>query len=70
MPHVEKLHYTVGDVCKIMSMSKTTFFALVKSGKLRTVKRGRRTLVTHRDLMAFATELDQTTGSCPPRAAA
>ncbi|OYU16443.1 MAG: helix-turn-helix domain-containing protein [Alphaproteobacteria bacterium PA4] len=39
---------TVKDTCSMLSMSRTTFYAIVKAGEIRAVKLGNRTLV-HKD---------------------
>jgi excisionase family DNA binding protein len=46
----EKLAHSIPEACTIAHAGKTTIYAAIKSGALRAVKRGRRTLVLHADL--------------------
>lgn len=41
------------------SLSKSTFYELVKAGRLRAVKVGRRTLITRADADAFLASLTE-----------
>jgi excisionase family DNA binding protein len=49
--------YSVEDVCERLTISRPTFYALVRSGTLRTVSIGTRRLVRARDLASFLDEL-------------
>ena len=40
------LAYNISDTCKITSLGRTTIYAAIKKGDLKTCKVGRRTLVT------------------------
>jgi excisionase family DNA binding protein len=38
--------YSVADACRLLGVGRTTLYAAIKMGKLKTRKMGRRTLVT------------------------
>jgi excisionase family DNA binding protein len=45
--------FSVSDVCKATGLGRTSVFELIKRGKLRAIKAGRRTLIRHDDLMSY-----------------
>jgi excisionase family DNA binding protein len=47
------LLYTVSEVCTVLRMSRTQFYAQVGAGRLATVKQGASTRVTAEDLAAY-----------------
>lgn len=54
-PPVDTISVTVKHACKITGLSHTTIYKLIGLGKLRSVKIGRRTLITYASLQGLFT---------------
>ncbi len=44
------LAYTIGEVCRLANIGRTSVYNEISAGTLRAVKRGRRTLILAEDL--------------------
>lgn len=52
----EQVASTIDATCRRLSIGKTTFHELVKQGRLRTFKLGRKTLVSEQEIWRFVEE--------------
>jgi hypothetical protein len=55
----EKLTHSIPDVCAAGNFGRTTAFGFIKTGALRAVKIGRRTVVLDEDFRAFLKSLPE-----------
>ncbi|MBR1282939.1 helix-turn-helix domain-containing protein [Bradyrhizobium sp. AUGA SZCCT0177] len=53
----EKLAFSIAEVCATANFGRTTAYQFIKTGALRAVKMGRRTVVLSEDLRSFLSNL-------------
>jgi excisionase family DNA binding protein len=53
---VEPLSYPINDACAALGVGRTTLYQLAKTGKLKLVKVGKRSLITAASLRIVADE--------------
>jgi excisionase family DNA binding protein len=58
---MEKLMYRPVEAAQALGMGRTAVFALIKSGRLRSIKLGGARLITAEALLAFVRELEDET---------
>jgi excisionase family DNA binding protein len=58
---MEQLMYRPAEAVQMLGMGRTAIFALIKSGRLRSVKLGGARFITAEALRAFVRELEQET---------
>jgi excisionase family DNA binding protein len=56
---MEQLMYRPAEAARMLGMGRTVIFALIKSGRLRSLKVGGARLITADALRAFVRELEQ-----------
>jgi excisionase family DNA binding protein len=60
---MERLMYRPIEAAHVLGMGRTAVFALIKSGRLRSVKLGGARFITAEALRAFVRELEQETST-------
>jgi excisionase family DNA binding protein len=54
-----RLAYDVDEACQVASVGRTALYEAIKSGALRAVKRGRRTLILQPDIRRWLSDLPE-----------
>jgi excisionase family DNA binding protein len=62
---LNRLSYSISEACALTSLGRTTLYAAIKRGDLKTQKIGRRTVITSKHLLDFLEALPVVT---PPTA--
>ena len=57
----EPLSYSISEATKVAGVGRTCLYQEINEGRLRAVKRGRRTLILAQDLRAWLTSLPSAT---------
>ena len=57
-----KLAYSIQEACGLLSIGRTTIYALIGQGDLAVLKIGRRTLISAKSLDAFIQSTERTPG--------
>lgn len=59
---VEPLLYRVSDAMRVLSMSRTVIYDLIRAGRLRTVKQGRTRLIPASAIAEYVALLEREAG--------
>ena len=62
-----KLAYSIQEVCGLLSIGRTTLYALIGQGDLTVLKIGRRTLISAKSLDAFIQTVERQNRGCSGR---
>ncbi|RXH06725.1 helix-turn-helix domain-containing protein [Bradyrhizobium vignae] len=57
-----KLAYSIQEACSLLSIGRTTIYALIGQGDLAILKIGRRTLISAKSLDAFIQSIERNSG--------
>ncbi|PIT03967.1 hypothetical protein TSA1_26740 [Bradyrhizobium nitroreducens] len=57
-----KLAYSIQEACSLLSIGRTTIYALIGQGDLVILKIGRRTLISAKSLDAFIQSIERNSG--------
>jgi excisionase family DNA binding protein len=60
---MEQLMYRPAEAAQVLGMGRTAIFALIKSGRLRSIKLGGARFISAGALRAFVSELEQESSS-------
>ena len=53
-----RLAYTINNACVALDLGRSTLYQLIAAGAIRTIKVGRRTLITEEELLCFLDSCD------------
>lgn len=57
---MENISHSVSEACNIIGIGKTKFYEILKSGEIKFIKIGTRTLIPHAELSSFINQLKHT----------
>jgi len=58
----EKICFNVREACAALSIGRSTFYEMVRAGRLNPIKLGKKTLIAREELVRFVA--DCSTGAC------
>ena len=56
-----RIAHSISEACSLARIGRTSLYKAIRSGALRAVKRGRRTLILHDDLLRWVQSLPPVT---------
>ena len=56
---MDPLVYSIAETCEHAHIGRTALYNAINAGQLRAVKRGRRTMILHEDLVRYVQSLPQ-----------